>query len=91
MVRKLLSFTQHGEAMLVERNILRAWVEDTIAEPDEVMPDPSKFRAWRAFRTIPERDGRVLRVVYTESEGKIRIITAFFDRARRRRVTKGGD
>ena len=37
----------------------------------------------RAFRPIAERQGRVLRVVYTLDNNEIRVVTAFFDRARR--------
>jgi hypothetical protein len=69
--------------MLAERGIDREWIERTIREPDEIEPDPSRANVIRAFRSIPERNGRVLRVVYSTSADQIRVITAFFDRARR--------
>jgi hypothetical protein len=38
----------------------------------------------RAFRRIPERDGRVLRVVYVPGDDHVRVITLFLDRGRTR-------
>ncbi|KAB7782081.1 hypothetical protein F8B43_4836 [Methylorubrum populi] len=40
----------------------------------------------RAFRTVPERDGRVLRVVYVPIPGGARVVTMFLDRGRRRKA-----
>jgi hypothetical protein len=40
----------------------------------------------RAFRTVPERDGRVLRVVYVSVPGGARVMTMFLDRGRRRKA-----
>ena len=70
--------------MLAERDIERDWIERTIREPDELGPDPSRANVVRAYKSIPERGGRMLRVVYSTSGGQIRVITAFFDRAKRR-------
>lgn len=85
MANPLVKFTRHAESMLAERGIERGWVERTINEPDESKPDHARPNVTRAFRPIPEREGRVLRVVYSTSDNEIRVITAFFDRARRRR------
>ncbi|MBI2714924.1 MAG: DUF4258 domain-containing protein [Rhizobiales bacterium] len=79
-----LIFTRHAELMLAERGIERAWVERTVNEPETIESDPVRDDIYRAFRAIPERNGRVLRVVYATSGEQIRIITAFFDRTRRR-------
>ncbi|KAB2872542.1 MAG: DUF4258 domain-containing protein [Bauldia sp.] len=69
---------------MAERRITPAWVEPTIGEPDSVEPDPHQPEAERAFRRIPENAGRVLRVVYVRHGDGARVITAFFDRSRRR-------
>ncbi len=69
--------------MLAERGIDPAWVERTVAQPDAVEPDPHHPDRVRAFRVVPERDGRVLRVVYVREDAAVRIITAFLDRGRR--------
>jgi hypothetical protein len=70
--------------MLVERDIERAWLEVTVAQPERTEMDPLRPGTIRAFRTIPERGGRVLRVVYVLSDDTIRVVTAFFDRGQRR-------
>ncbi len=87
MIKKPLSFTEHAEAMLVEREIEREWVEQTVAQPDEAEPDPRRPGITLAFRAIDEREGRILRVAYAETDEEIRIVTTYFDRARRRRAT----
>jgi hypothetical protein len=78
------SYTQHAVAMLAEREIDRNWVEQTILHPDETEPDPRHPDRHRSFRAIPERDVRVLRVVYVQSGMSDRVITLFLDRGRRR-------
>lgn len=86
MVKKTLNYTEHAEDMLVEREIERDWVEQTIARPDAVEPDPRRPGITLAFRAIGECEGRILRVVYAETDEEIRIVTTYFDRARRRRA-----
>ena len=70
--------------MLAERSIDREWVERTIAEPTAIEFDASRPGTIRAFRPIPERGGRMLRVVYISTGETARVLTVFFDRARRR-------
>jgi Domain of unknown function (DUF4258) len=84
MAEQRITFSRHAEEMLIERNIDREWVERAIRQPDIIESDPTRHDVHRAFRAIAEHNGRVLRVVYSSSEDKIRVITAFFDRARRR-------
>ena len=84
MSENRLVFTHHAELMLAERGIERAWVERAVNEPDAMEPDPAQNDICRAFRAIPERNGRVLRVVYAVSGEQLRVITAFFDRTRLR-------
>lgn len=83
MAEVRIIFTRHAETMLAERSIERVWVERTILEPSEIEAD-TEHGSVRAYRTIPEYGGRVLRVVYSENEDEIRVITVFFDRAKRR-------
>ena len=77
-------FGQHAENMLIERGIERGWVERTVFEPQMVRSDPRHKDRLQAFRAIPERGGRVLRVVYAQGKDSYRIVTLFFDRAQRR-------
>lgn len=81
---KLITFTAHAEAMLGERSIAREWVVETLNNPDAIEPDPNAPGIFRAFRSIPENGGRVLRVVYRAQGDGARVVTAFFDRNRSR-------
>jgi hypothetical protein len=76
---KPLRMTVHGNTALRERGIELRWVETAISQPDWTALDPHPDRT-RAFKIIPERDRRILRVVYAETLSEIRLITAFFDR-----------
>jgi hypothetical protein len=49
-----------------------------------VQADPAHPEVERRFRTVPERGGRVLRVVVVETSEEIRIVTAFLDRRARK-------
>lgn len=79
-----VTFSAHAEAMMAERAIERDWVVRTILDPEQHEVDPTYPDRLRAFRALPERDGRVLRVVYVLTEGGLRIITVFLDRGRQR-------
>lgn len=57
-------YCDHALDMLAERSIDRAWIERTVLVPETTEPDPKHPERTRAFRAVPERDGRVLRVVY---------------------------
>ncbi len=81
---KQITFTDHAEAMLIEREIARDWVLQTITHPEATEPDTLQLGVFRAFRSIPENGGRILRVVYVPDSDGARIVTAFFDRNRLR-------
>ncbi|MPR11847.1 DUF4258 domain-containing protein [Microvirga tunisiensis] len=77
------TYTNHARDMLAEREIVPEWVERTVLEPEATEPDPKHPERVRVFCTVPERDGRVLRVVYVPEGETYRIITLFLDRGRR--------
>lgn len=81
---KRFTYTNHARAMLAEREIAPEWVERTVLKPETTEPDPKHPERVRAFRTVPERDGRVMRVVYVPDGDTYRVITLFLDRGRRR-------
>ncbi|SCM70606.1 conserved hypothetical protein [uncultured Pleomorphomonas sp.] len=80
----MVIYTRHALEVMTEREISPDWVERTLASPEADEPDRADPGLRCAFRSIPERDGRILRVVYSSQTEEIRIITAFFDRGRRR-------
>ncbi len=56
-----IRYTQHAETVMMEREIRKSWVEQTVLDPEWRQPDPSGADVQRCFRMIPERGGRVLR------------------------------
>jgi hypothetical protein len=61
-----------------ERGIELNWIEEAVRNP--AWREPDRARAERRFRPIAERGGRILRIVCTETDTEVRVITAFFDR-----------
>ena len=72
----------HARHVAKQRDIPNAWIDAATYEPDWVEPDPSG--AERRFRVIPERGHRILRIVCTQTDTEVRVITAFLDRNARR-------
>jgi hypothetical protein len=74
--------------MARRRMTLRAidivWVEATIRQPVRTAPDPSDTALTRAWRRIPERGGRALRVVFRRAGSDIVVVSVVFDRGARR-------
>jgi hypothetical protein len=81
----MLIFTNHAQHRMTLRQIERAWIEATIDQPERTEPDPHDPALTRVWRRIPERGGRVLRVVFRRSEGDIVVVSTVFDRGARRR------
>ena len=80
------TYGAHALLNLIDRRLERAWVERTVVQPDATEQDPKHAGRVRAYRIVPERDGRILRVVYVPTADGAHIITMFLDRGRRRRT-----
>ena len=85
MAGLIIVYGPHAMDNLVDRAIEQAWVEETIRAPDAIEPDLNHPDRVRAYRAVPERGGRVLRVVYVQDAQTYRIVTVFFDRGWRRK------
>lgn len=81
---RIIRYTRHAAEVMREREIPASWIERTLASPVDDGSDPSDPNLRRAYAPIPERDGRMLRVVYAEDGDGLRVITAFLDRGRSR-------
>lgn len=81
---KLLRFTAHARQVMAERELEPEWVERTVHRPEWREADPRDPGVERRFRTVPERENRVLRVACVESHAEVRILSAFLDRGARR-------
>ena len=77
------SFSLHALNVLHERDISEEWVRRVLDAPTVERADFVDSALVHALAAIPERDGRVLRVVYNREVEPIRVVTAFFDRAMR--------
>lgn len=81
---KPIRYTAHAETVLRERQLEREWIERTVQSPEWTQNDAMNSDAGRRFGAVPEREGRILRVVCVETADEIRIISAFLDRKARR-------
>jgi hypothetical protein len=75
--------TKHAETVMDAREIRPAWVERTLADPENIVPDRIDPGLKHALRRIPEYDDRILRVVYNEANEPWRVVTVLFDRTMR--------
>jgi hypothetical protein len=75
-------FTVHAKDMLKERDILEEWVLQTINNPDQKKSGDDDNTHY--FKTLPERENRVLHVVVNETTEPNRIVTLFLDKRARR-------
>jgi hypothetical protein len=71
--------TEHAEKRLRKRNIAIEWITATLADPARTENDDKDPELAHALRPIPERQFRVLRVVYNETVDPVRVVTAYFD------------
>ena len=79
-------WSDHALGRMWLRAIEPLWVERVLADPELVEVDPDYPGRLRAFGRVPERDDRVLRVVYEplQEGAEALIVTALLDRGRTR-------
>jgi hypothetical protein len=75
-----IRLTMHAREVIEDRGLSVAWVEATVTAPESTQADPLDPTLTRAFRSIPEAAGRILRVVYRHAGDETVIVTAHFDR-----------
>ena len=83
MSKPKFELSAHAATAIAERAIDVSWVERVLAMPQRIEPDETDRSLTHAIARIPERDDRVLRVVYNASVEPIRVVTAYFDRRER--------
>ena len=80
-----VAWTLHARIAILEREISVEWIERTLFDSSDHVNDPLDADKRHAFAVIPEFGGRILHVVYNPNTQPIRVISAYFDRAQRRR------
>lgn len=73
--------SEHAVARMHERKIETAWLEQAIANPRHIEPDPDDPGIEHRLAAIAKRDNRVLRVVCDPRQTPLRIVTLHFDRS----------
>ena len=76
-----ISLTLHAMGVIEERQIALEWIARVVAEPALLLADQTDPSLVHAFGRGPEREGRVLRVVYNPGADYVLVVTAFFDRS----------
>jgi hypothetical protein len=64
--------------MMHEREIVEDWVKSTVLDPD--MTEQREDDEVHYLKKIPQKRGKVLRVIVNPSVNPERVITVFFDR-----------
>ena len=77
----LLTYTLHARHVMEEREISSEWVERAVSAPERRTRDPHDEAVERFYVRVPERGGRVLRVVVNTDAHPWRVVSAFFDRS----------
>jgi len=80
-----LRFTQHAEDVIAERKLEIAWIERTSRAPELIQEAEDGTRHFMA--RIPEREGRVLRVVVNPAADPWLVVTALLDRRMKGRIS----
>jgi hypothetical protein len=80
----MIRFHPHAITRIKERRLQQTWIEATVIAPDWTAQDPQDPAVTRAFRSIAEAQGRILRVAHKPVGPDILVLTAFFDRGAKR-------
>ena len=71
-------YSKHSLEQIVEREIDKSWVEDTLSNPDDIIEiDENEVHF---IKKIIDYNNRYLRVIVNPKKEPITIITLFFDR-----------
>jgi len=75
--------SRHAKAMLAERGIELAWVEEVLRIPEG--SDRKEDGTLHFWGSVEARGGRFLRVIVNPGADPPKVVTAFFDRSLGRR------
>ena len=79
-----LILTKHAQEKIAREGFDLSWIEATITAPERTAPDPDDPTLTRAWRRIPQRGGRVLRVVFRPAGADVVVVSVFLDRGAKR-------
>ena len=76
----------HAQTVIAERSIDPEWIERALANPERTESGKAPSDLRHALCRIPERENRVLRVVYNDAVDPVKIVTVYFDRTLRNKL-----
>jgi Domain of unknown function (DUF4258) len=79
-VIKGFELSVHARHQTQERNILELWIEETLVDPDKLLPLADSHGNTHYLKRIQDFGDRWLRVVVNPNLTPKRIVTIFFDR-----------
>lgn len=85
-MNKVFVLTNHAKQVIQERRIDVEWIEGVIRSPQRVARDKTDASLSHYLGKIPERGGKMLRVVLNCKVTPIRVVTAYFDRSLRSKL-----
>lgn len=71
--------TEHARKRCVKRKIQIDWIAAALAHPARTENDADNPTLAHALLAIPEKNFRVLRVVYNETDDPVTVVTVYFD------------
>jgi hypothetical protein len=77
----MFTMSEHAETAVRARGIALEWIERVLASPTRIEADRDDCNATHALAVIPERGGRVLRVIYNHTTNPPHLVTVYFDRS----------
>ncbi len=77
-----MKLSLHVETRIRQRGLKLVWIEATVSAPGKVAPDKDPALT-QSFRAIPDRGGRILKVVHRPDGDDTFVVTAHFDRGAR--------
>ena len=75
----LFVLTEHAQKRCARRGIKLEWIRSALDNAVEMMDDWQDPDLTHALWPVPEREFRVLRVIYNETLEPVAVVTVFFD------------
>jgi hypothetical protein len=71
--------TDHATKRCMRRGINEAWIREALENPATIEQDTHDSDLVHVLWPVPEKEFRILRVIYNETVHPVAVVTAFFD------------
>jgi uncharacterized protein DUF4258 len=76
--------SEHARGAIAKRGILLEWLEEALVSPEYSEPDRLDPELEHRLLRVADSGGRVLRVIVNVKCAELRVVTAYFDRGRKK-------